>query len=142
MKRNGHIPLFGTGLSIAAVSLAPSLASAASLALSLGPFSLPSVPVEVCIDDTCITTPQLSAATLETSIQVQGLALPLVLPGACPAGQIGAVLTVASLLPTTATIDVSVSGDLNGEPFEQGLGPISTPLGPGSSTTISLCSTL
>jgi hypothetical protein len=67
---------------------------------------------------------------------------PLIVPGSCPAGQTGVALTITTLGTGTLTISGSVTVTVNGTPTTIPIGPISTPALPGSTTTVSACTTL
>lgn len=129
------------GLTAAVLTAAsPSTASAATVSVSVGPIPLPDVPIEICINDTCITTPELSEVSLTATASANGLALPTITPGVCPSGQIGVVLNVGSVLPSNVTIELGISGELPvGDPFDTSLGPITLPLSLVQSATISAC---
>lgn len=118
----------------------PSDARAASVGVSLGPLPLPDLPIEVCIESTCITSPELSAAALDVTVATSGLVLPIIIAGLCPDGQVGATLSLSSLIPTQLTVEAVLSGELpNGDPFSESIGPVTLPTGLLDSATLSFC---
>jgi hypothetical protein len=95
------------------------------------------------VDSSCVSTPALSEATLSVTVDASGLTLPVIVPGLCPAGQVGAVLTISSLLPSNLTISGEISGELvNGSPFTLPIGPVPINLGSGQTATVSACASL
>lgn len=141
-SKTGGRPLsLPLGLASAAAVLAVTgIAAAATVSLTIGPLPLPDIPVEVCINSTCIETPALESASLNVTAQAAGLVVPVIIPGPCPSGQIGSVLTVSSLTPGDVTIGATLSGTLpTGQAFSQAIGPVTLPLGPSNSATVSVC---
>ena len=112
-----------------------------TLTTTVGPLSIPSVPVSICLDSTCVSTPALTSVTIVQTVTVDGLVLPIVTPGLCPNGGAGVVLTVSSLTPASATITETVSGvGADGQPFSQTIGPRTVTLGLGGpGFTVNAC---
>jgi len=130
-----------TGLLTGAVLLAISgTALASTVSLTLGPLPLPDIPIEVCVDSNCIESPALESASLAVSAVASGLTVPVIVPGSCPAAQIGTVLTISSLTPGNVTIGATLSGTLpTGQAFSQAIGPYTVVFGPSNSATVSFC---
>ncbi|MEX2552826.1 MAG: hypothetical protein WD627_07505 [Actinomycetota bacterium] len=118
------------------------LALTKTVSAAIGPVALPNVPVEVCIDDSCQSTPALRSVSLKVTAKVDlGVGtLPAITPGSCPPGESGAVLKV-----TTGTTKVTVAGNVTGT-LPTGA-PINIPVGPvtigpvDESVTIGVCTT-
>jgi hypothetical protein len=120
----------------------PGSAAAADFNISLGPIPLPDVPVEICVNSTCVESPELSSIELTATASTSGIALPVVVPASCPSGQVGVVLNVTNVLPSNVTISGELSGELSaGGEFSTPIGPITVP-GLGGSATISACAEL
>lgn len=115
------------------------LALTKTISASAGPVPLPNVPVEVCVDDDCVTTPDLKAVSLELTVPLElnlG-SLPLITSGTCPEGETGVVLKV-----TTGTTSVKASGLVTGtlptgDSIMIPVGPIS--ISPSGTVTVSVC---
>lgn len=110
-----------------------------TVSASAGPVTVPGVPVEVCVDDDCQTTPALNTVSLELEVTVDAAAaLPTVTPGECDAGT-GVVLLVQSG-SDDAVLSGEVSGTLpDGSSLSEAIEPVT--LGQGS-TTVSACTTV
>ncbi|HEU5356214.1 MAG TPA: hypothetical protein VFU65_17205 [Actinocrinis sp.] len=118
-------------------------ASAATISTSLGPIPVPSVPLSVCVNSTCVSTPAATSITLSATVSANGITVPVVEPGSCPAGSIGAAFTANTLTAATVTISGSLSGTgVNGQPFNIPIGPYSQTLGTGTpGIAVSACTT-
>ena len=110
-----------------------------TVSASAGPVAVPNVPVEVCVDDDCQTTPALNTVSLELEVTADAAgALPTVTPGECDTGT-GVVLLVQSG-SDDAVLSGEVSGTLpDGSSFSEAIGPVA--VGPGT-TTVSACTTV
>ncbi|NYI05345.1 hypothetical protein [Allostreptomyces psammosilenae] len=102
----------------------PAAAEPHTATLTVGPVNLPAVvPVEACIDDLCVSTPEATDVTLRVVATTLTEGQPLELTSVpCPSGH-GAAVTVSTSVTATVTIEALVTG--NGP-----LGPISVPVGP------------
>ncbi|MEU9047586.1 MULTISPECIES: hypothetical protein [unclassified Kitasatospora] len=125
-------------LALAAIPLTaatPAFADSHSVSVSVGPVSLPQVPVTACVDSSCVTTPPLTSASLTATATVTHGPLPMVLllPTVCPNGGTGLALQVTSLVPVTVTVSGSISGTTtSGTPVSVPLGPVTQTLTPGT----------
>jgi len=119
---------------------AASPASAATVSTSIGPIPVPSVPVSVCVNSSCVTTPAATSITLNATVTAHGPTLPLITPGSCPAGSTGAAFTIDAL-GAAITVGGSVSGtSTGGSSFSIPIGPYTV----GASTpgvSVSACTT-
>lgn len=126
--------LFAAAMSIMA---GPASAQTNTVSASVGPVPVPNVPVEVCVNDDCQTTPALSAVALrvEATADAGGVA-PTITIGECPSGT-GVALVVQSA--GDAVVSGEVTGTLpDGSSFSQPIGPVA--IGEGT-TTVSACTT-
>lgn len=129
---------------LGALSLvAASPASAATVSTTLGPIPVPSVPLSVCVNSTCVSTPAATSVTLSATVSASGATVPLIAPGSCPAGSTGAAFTVNTLTAATVGISGSLSGTgVDGQPFSIPIGPVSQTLGTGTpGIAVSACTT-
>ena len=110
-----------------------------TVSASAGPVTVPGVPVEVCVDDDCQTTPALNTVSLDVEVTVDAAAaLPTITPGECDTGT-GVALVVQSG-SEDAVVSGEVSGTLpDGSSFSEAIGPVT--VGQGS-TTVSACTTV
>jgi hypothetical protein len=143
MNRRGF--LLVTSVAAATMLFAMSsqaLALTKSVSATVGPIPLPNVPVEVCVDDSCQSTPALGSVSLKVTAKadLKVGTLPAITPGSCPPGESGVVLKV-----TTGTTKVTVSGNVigtlpTGAPVNIPVGPVT--IGPvNESVTIGVCTT-
>lgn len=130
------LALFVGAPALGAVQLKPAWESL-SVSVSVGPIDVPDVPVEVCVDGTCASTPDLSSFSLKVTATVDATVdKPTMAVSTC--GAFAGASVTTSTGGTGATVVVTVSGTLpDGTPYEQSTGPVSAP--PFSSTTASAC---
>lgn len=108
-----------------------------TVSASVGPVPVTNVPVQVCVDGDCQTTPALSAVTLRVDATADATDVPTITPATCPSGQ-GAALVVQS-----GSDDAVVSGEVtgttpDGSSFSLPIDPVT--VGEGT-TTVSACTT-
>jgi hypothetical protein len=88
-------------------SSTPAFAATNTVSASAGPVSVPGVPLQVCVNTTCIeTTP--AAATVSLDITATAAIADNQLTAtssSCPEGQEGVAITVTATLDDTVTID-------------------------------------
>jgi hypothetical protein len=116
-------------------------ASADTVSLTAGPLPLPNVPLSVCVDGTCSSTPSLGNLTLSLSISASSLTgllvPPTIVPSLCPNGKVGVVLTVSGGIGTE-TLSGTLTGSMGALTYTKTLGPlIVSPL--SHSATVSAC---
>jgi hypothetical protein len=95
------------------------------------------VPVEVCVDGDCQTTPALSSVALEVDVTGDATDVPTITPATCDSGQ-GVALVVQS-----GSDDAVVSGEVtgttpDGSSFSLPIDPVTVEEG---TTTVSACTT-
>ncbi len=96
-------------VSLALIGPASALGTTKTVKATVGPVSVPAVPVQVCVDDTCVTGPAATTVTLTASataaVDVNPTVVPpSITPGTCSAGT-GAVLVV-----NTGSVGATVQG--------------------------------
>jgi hypothetical protein len=84
---------------VAASSASAALGTQKSLSLPVGPASVPQAPLEVCLDDDCLSTPPVNDVTLHTKVSGGATGVVLLTPSVCPSG----VGVAASLTGPAAT---------------------------------------
>lgn len=120
----------------AIVLAAPALAHPITVSASVGPVTVPGVPVSVCVDYgtlTCTPTPPVTSVALTASATVDpgAITAPTVTPGMCSNGQ-GVALVVTSGSAGTV-LSGSVTVTVDGTPT---VIPIGTPPTPPNQTVI------
>ena len=135
MRKLSTALLFGVAMSIMGSTAS---ADSSTISASAGPVPVPSVPVEVCVDDDCQTTPALSAVALRVDVTADAEAgVPTITPGVCASGT-GVALDIQSG-SDDAVVSGEVSGTLpDGSPFSQPIDPVT--IGQGT-TSVSACTT-
>lgn len=123
---------------VAASSASAVLGTQKSLSLTVGPASVPQVPLEVCLDDDCLSTPPVNDVTLHTKVSGGATGLVLLTPSVCPSG-VGVAASLTAVLGTEVTVEATVRGTGPGGPVEAGIGPESVTLQPGRTVTVSAC---
>ena len=135
-------PLVMGSLAIAFVVGMATATGAAPISLNavVGPLPVPSVPVTVCVSPGpgCVATPSATSVTLSTSVTVDGLGLPMITAGLCPAGELGAAFNIASGA-TNVTIGGTAAFTVTSlpSPLVIPIGPVT--IGPGANGTVSAC---
>lgn len=124
------------GLHAVAINPEPSWESI-TVSANVGPIDVPDVPVEVCLNTTCVSTPDLSNFSLQVTATVDvTVEAPTMSVRTC--GSFAGASVTTSTGATAATVVATVSGTLpDGTPYEQSLGPVSAP--PFSKTEASAC---
>lgn len=119
----------GSMLGVLAMA-SPALAAPITVTASVGPVSVPGVPLSVCVDDgspTCVPTPPATTVALTVSVTVNpdAVTLPTVTPGLCSNGQ-GVALVVTSG-SAGGVISGSVTVTVGGTPTVIPIGLTSVP---------------
>ncbi|MFF3249083.1 hypothetical protein ACFYWY_36375 [Streptomyces sp. NPDC002870] len=111
-QRRGARMLGVIALGVLPLALAtPASAAPHTATLTVGPVGLPAVPVQVCIDSTCTPSTPMLNVTLKAEATTADSVQPVVLTQlACPAGQLGAALTITSDTAAGASIKVTATG--------------------------------
>lgn len=133
--------LLGAGMGLATLMLPfAGTASALTVSGSVGPVPVPSVPVTLCVNANCVSTPAATTVQLNASVTLTtALGLPpTVTPALCPPGQFGPALVITTGT-SSATIGASVTVLVNGVPRTFTVGPIT--VDPSKTVTINACST-
>ena len=134
-------PILAVSTVVSALALAgPAQAQPTTVTATVGPVTVPGVPLSVCIQNgatTCTPTPAATTVGLTVSATINAGALtpPTVVPGTCSNGQ--GVALVVSTGSGGSTISGSVTITVNGNPT---VIPISLPpTGPNQTVIVSAC---
>jgi hypothetical protein len=134
--------LIATGVLVATVGIVGGGTAFAQTPVSgsAGPIPLPNVPVQICVNNTCQSTPPLSSVSLNATATPNATGgLPTITPGLCTSG-IGPTLTVKTG-STPATLAGTVSGTLpNGTAFSRTLDSLTIPA--NGTGTVSACTSV
>ena len=130
---------------LAVVPAVTGVAATTTVSASAGPVTVPGVPLSVCVNGHCVSTPAAQTVSLSitaTATNNPVVVPPLVVPVACPPGQRGVGFAVSSISGGTVSVSGAVIVSVNGTPTAIPVGPISGPAVPGQTTTITACTTL
>jgi hypothetical protein len=116
----------------------PGPGSTNCVSVTIGPVPVPNVPVEVCINNSCTSTPVLTTLELKvTACAETTVGIPTVTTSHCPRSAVGGGVTITTG-GTNATVTVTVSGKLpDGTPYSQTIGP--TTVLPLSTVAVTAC---
>lgn len=121
-----------------AVALAaPANAAPLTVSATVGPVAIPHVPVSVCVNSTCVTTPAATTVSLTASVKVNlaNLSLPTITPTLCSNG-LGVAVVVHTGSLAGGVVTASVTLTVNGVPTTI---PLGIPSGPNQTVTIGAC---
>ena len=112
------------------------LAESSSASGYVGTFTVPNLPVQVCVNGTCQPTPPLKSFFMYVTAQADGPVAPTITPGPCASG-VGGTLVVGAG-PAGATFVGYVSGTrADGSPYLHFFGPVE--VAPNSAATATAC---
>ncbi|HYX44196.1 MAG TPA: hypothetical protein VE760_04070 [Acidimicrobiales bacterium] len=140
MKRATLLAAACSLLSLAVIGPASAVGTSKTVSATVGPVSVPAVPVQICVDTTCASGPAATTVTLTASAQAAldvnpTVVPPSITPGTCPAGT-GAVLAV-NTGSVGATIQGLVKLTVNGT--TQTIPIAQTIATPNKTVTVSAC---
>ena len=140
MKRATLLAAVCGAVSLALMWPASAVGTTKTVTATVGPVSVPAVPVKVCVDSTCVSGPAASTVTLTASatagVDVNPTVVPpSITPGTCSAGT-GAVLVV-NTGSVGATIQGLVKLTVNGT--TQTIPIAQTIATPNKTVTVSAC---
>jgi hypothetical protein len=130
MKRYARMLAVATAVVLTPMIFAvatPAFADSHTVTLSVGPVSLPGLPVSACIDGTCVSTPVLTSVGVSVTATTDTSVAPTLAAVSCPNGGLG----VAVVVTTATSVSVTISALVTGTSPD---GPVSVPVGPETVT--------
>lgn len=123
-RRERHVnkmrrTIAGVGMVLGLLSLTGSALADTTITASVGPVTIPGVPVEICVvqadvpggANECVETPEALTVALQVVVQVPtpepDVALPTITPAQCPAGTEGVALSI-----NTGGVDAVIGGSV------------------------------